>query len=522
MEILLPCKGIFLIMWKLCSWSKVQFQQFGSLEEIKKVVKLETQKIDLQGKTLLPAFIDSHSHITALAQVLGLVNLSKCTNFEEIRKAITNYKEEKKIQEGEWIIGFGYNHNFLKERKHPTKIELDKITINNPILITHTSGHMGATNSLGLERIGINKSTLDPEGGFYERIEGSREPNGYMEENAFMNASKKTEGFTIEKLTQLAQTAQEIYLKNGITTVQDGLVKKNEFELLQYLAKNHKLIIDVVGYVEIKENKQIIKNNPKYVKRYYNRLKLGGYKLILDGSPQGKTAWMTKPYEGETEYRGYPAHTKEQVEEYVESSLQEDLQLLTHCNGDAAADQLIEAFKKGEKKYSNKIRPIMIHAQTIREDQIEKMKQIGIIPSYFMAHIYYWGDIHLKNLGERAYFISPAETTREKGLYYTLHQDTPVIYPNMLETIWCAVNRKTKDGVVLGEEEKIEVYEALKAVTIYASYQYFEEDKKGTLEEGKLADLVILDKNPLTIEKEKLKEITILETIKEGKTLYKN
>ena len=164
----------------------------------------------------------------------------------------------------------------------------------------------------------------------------------------------------------------------------------------------------------------------------------------------------------------------------------------------------------------------MIHAQTVREDQLDKMNEINMIPSFFIAHTYYWGDVHIKNLGkERAYKISPAKSALDKNIPYTFHQDTPVILPNMLETVWCAVNRITKDGIVLGDFEKITPLDALKGVTINAAMQYFEDDKKGSLKPGKLADLIILDKNPLKVNPLKIKDIAVLETIKEGKTLYK-
>ena len=276
----------------------------------------------------------------------------------------------------------------------------------------------------------------------------------------------------------------------------------------------------MICYIDRKENSDILENNKDYLKKYNNKLKIGGYKLILDGSPQGKTAWLTKPYEGEKEYRGYGVYKDEEVINYVKKSLEENVQLLPHCNGDAASDQLIKAYEKQNNLNKNE-RPVMIHAQTVRYDQLDKMKDLNIIPSFFITHIYYWGDIHIKNLGKRANKISPANYAKKLGLKYTFHQDTPVLNPNILEMVHVAVNRKTKSQKTLGEEEKISVFDALKAVTINAAYQYFEEDKKGSIKEGKLADLVILDKNPLKVPKEEIKNINVLETLKEGKTCYK-
>ena len=319
---------------------------------------------------------------------------------------------------------------------------------------------------------------------------------------------------------------QKRYLSYGITTVQDGLTKKEDFELLKEMSEESKFKVDVVSYIDLEENKKVVKENKDYINKYKNNLKIGGYKIILDGSPQAKTAYLSRPYEGEKEYRGYPSKKDVEVDNFVKTAIEENMQLLSHCNGDGVADQFIESIRKEteEKGIENikKQRPVMIHAQTIRNDQILECKEFGIIPSFFIAHIYYWGDVHLKNLGTRAYKISPANDALENSLMFTFHQDTPVLEPNMLETIDIAVNRKTKNGVVLGEEEKIDVYSALKAVTINAAYQYFEEDTKGSIKVGKIADLVILSENPLTVDKRKLKEIKVCSTWKNGEEVYIN
>lgn len=169
-----------------------------------------------------------------------------------------------------------------------------------------------------------------------------------------------------------------------------------------------------------------------------------------------------------------------------------------------------------------KIRPVLIHGQFLAEDQIEETKKLGIIPSFFVAHTYYWGDVHIKNFGiDRANKISPLASSLKNDLLFTLHQDSPVIESNMLETIWCATTRETKSGKILGQEERIGVLDTIKAVTINAAYQYFEENLKGSIKEGKIADLVILDKNPLNVEKDEIKDIKVVETIKSGKTIFK-
>ncbi|MYL61108.1 amidohydrolase family protein, partial [Virgibacillus halodenitrificans] len=203
----------------------------------------------------------------------------------------------------------------------------------------------------------------------------------------------------------------------------------------------------------------------------------------------------------------------------------DDVQLLTHSNGDAASDQLLQNYEAALEESDNpnkaNLRPVMIHCQTVRNDQLDKMAELAMIPSIFIPHTYYWGDVHLKNLGhERGSRISPAKSAFDRGLVVNFHQDPPVVQPDMLETIWCAVNRITRKGVHIGPEECVSVYDAIRAVTINAAYAYFEEDQKGSIKEGKLADFVVLDQNPFKVDPIKIKDLQVLETIKEGESIY--
>lgn len=234
---------------------------------------------------------------------------------------------------------------------------------------------------------------------------------------------------------------------------------------------------------------------------------------------------MTKPYEGEENYCGYPIHTDEELNHYIELALEKKQQLLAHCNGDAAAEQYIGQFEKALSKRTDKDlhRAVMVHAQLVRKDQLQRMAAIGMIPSFFVAHTYYWGDIHLQNFGEkRGSQISPVKDAIDYGMKYTFHQDTPVIPPDMMRTISSAVNRISRGGRVIGENQKISVLDALKAVTIYTAYQYFEEHEKGSIECGKYADFVVLEKNPLETPKEELAEIKVWMTIKENEVIYRS
>ncbi len=234
---------------------------------------------------------------------------------------------------------------------------------------------------------------------------------------------------------------------------------------------------------------------------------------------------MTKPYEGEETYCGYPIHADEKLKEYIETALNRKQQLLAHCNGDAAAGQYIAQFEKAlaEREEKDLYRAVMVHAQLVRKDQLKAMAAIGMMPSFFVAHTYYWGDIHLKNFGsKRGSQISPVKAAVDYGMRYTFHQDTPVVPPDMMRTVWSAVNRRSKTGKIIGENQKISVLDALKAITVHGAYQYFEEKEKGSIECDKRADFVILDRNPLEAPEEELADIRVLMTIKDNQVIYTN
>ena len=493
----------------------------GEISEIKKICDDKDEWVDLCGKTLCPAFIDPHSHITSLANTLRLCNLSKANCFDHIKNILEDFKIKRNIKKSEWIIGFGYDNNFLIEKKHPDKTVLDFFN-ENPVLITHTSGHMGVANSMALNMFSINENSENPEGGVIGRFENSKEPNGYLEETAFINISKNIPEPSFDEKIKLFKEAEKIYIQNGILTAQEGFATYSEADLLYKLSNDNLIDIDVVMYADMKSNSDIIKKYSDILKKYKNNLKLGGYKIFLDGSPQGKTAFMREPYKDSGDYRGYPVYNDYKVVEFFDKAVEENIQILGHSNGDGACQQFLDCYEKSvENKGEKDIRSVLIHGQLLGIDQLEKVKKLHVIPSYFVSHVYYWGDIHKMNFGiDRARNISPIKSTIDKNILFTMHTDTPVIMPNFIEEIWCAVNRITKNGEVLGESQRIDVYNALKGVTINAAYQYFEEDKKGSIEKGKYADFIVIDKNILKVDKRDIKNINVIKTIKRGSVLF--
>lgn len=501
-------------------------KKVGTLDEVRKCAGKRVCERNLDGKCLMPAFIDSHSHITMTGQVSVLADLTECESFKDVITVLQHYIEKNHITGKKAVLGFGYDHNTLKECEHPTKSVLDQVSKEIPIMILHVSGHLACVNSKALELAGITKDTKNPQGGVIGREKDGLEPSGYLEEAGMtivQNVLAKRIKISIMKMLR---GMQDIYIQNGITTIQDGASSAQNIKILELMAELHLLHADVIAYPLMSTGgREVLHKNKRYAGKYRNHFRIGGYKLVLDGSPQGRSAWMTEPYMGEPEgYCAYSWLEDVQVEEYARCALEDGQQLLAHCNGDAAGDQFLNAYSKALACQSEKrdLRPVMIHCQTVRNDQLDRMKELSMIASVFVGHVFYWGDIHIKNFGEkRGMRISPVKDAMDCGLCVNFHQDTPVTRPNMMHSVWCAVNRISKNGTVVGANQAIGVYDALKCITINAAYQYFEEEQKGSIKEGKLADLVILDKNPLEVDKRQIKDIKVLETVKEGKSIYK-
>lgn len=457
-------------------------------------------KIDLEGKTILPGFIDGHSHFMAQAMALNQCDLTKCD--KDLVEYLKDYIEENHIEEGKWVQALGYDALDIDVDCHL----LDKVSTKHPIVCIHRSMHMGVLNTMALEMT----NPKDLPGG---KVESDSNGNmtGYLEENCFFEARNHIPPASLEDMVRLMKKASKLYASLGVTTVQEGMVNKELFQILQYFSSQNMLDLDVIGYIDMSIEEEFLQQALQYKGNHFY---LGGGKIFLDGSPQGKTAWMSKPYVGTNEC-GYPTLKDEQVEGYIQKALNNHMQLLAHCNGDNACKQYLSAFEKfkGQELY----RPVMVHCQLLDIEDLKRFESLQMIPSFFVSHVYHYGDIHIQNFGkERANHISPVQSAITNHLPYTFHQDCPVLIPDMFETVEIAVRRMTKSGILLGSTQKISVYEALKAITVYGAYQYHQEDIKGTLEAGKLADYIIVDHNPLEIDVDKLHTIKVLETYKEG------
>ena len=509
----------------------------GSKQQAERLATAQVQYINLNNKTLLPSFIDAHSHVNMVGFHQMVANLypmpdGSVSDINSLVNVMNTWKTQNPTvikTMGGWILGNGYDDAQLSEQRHPTATDLDRVSKDQPVMILHQSGHLASVNHKALELLNFNQNTPNPEGGVIRREANSNVPNGVLEESALFTAIGSIfKDVPPQVMFQIAQKGIDAYVKNGFTTVQEGRADQGTTEMWHALAKQNQLPIDVVSYPDITTSQEYMLKQGSS-RQYDHHFRIGGVKISLDGSPQGKTAWLTQPYlvppEGKDKsYKGYAAiKDDQQVNQYINLAFKQGWQVLAHANGDAAIDQFIGAVKDATAKQGKADRrSVLIHSQTIRDDQLDQLKALDIIPSFFSLHTFYWGDWHRQQtLGEvRAARISPTATALKKQLIFTEHHDAPVVPPNSLMMLDATVNRVTRSNDVLGADERISPYLALKSMTDWAAYQYFEDQHKGTLTQGKLADLVILDQNPLTIPSREIKNIQVLATYKEGNLIY--
>lgn len=489
----------------------------------------KTELVDLKGRTLMPGFIDGHAHFLGFgSQAVGANLLAApdgaVENIDALVEALAQFAQSEDVKRTGWVFGMGYDDAILG--RHPTREDLDKVSTVLPVMAVHISGHFSAVNSKGLEKIGYTAQSEDPEGGVIRRMPGSNEPNGVLEELASIvhmipAVSAQSEADKDYFLARGLQLAKQF----GYTTVNEGRLMAFQHADLLSAAKRNLLDIDVMSYVDY----SAVSLLEQYSQQYDNRYRVAGLKITLDGSPQGRTAWRTQPYklppEGQaSDYRGYPALPETaKVEQLIDQAFKNAWPVHIHANGDAAIDQMLAALHPVQKKYPKADhRTTLIHGQFLRLDQIPRLKEYGVIASLFSMHTFYWGDWYGEIIGEEsAHVISPMRSSIDAGVITTTHTDAPVALPNLMQVVWASVNRVSRTGKVIGGQERISAYEALKTITIDAAYQHFEDAQKGSLEEGKLADMVILSENPLTIDSMRLNQIAVLQTIKDGQVVYR-
>ena len=505
----------------------------GTEAEVLRHNGASTRIIKLGDRALVPGFIDAHGHMPFAGTLVNMANLSSppvgpVNNIDDVIQHLQAHIRERRIPRGEWVYGYGYDDSLITEGRHPNRADLDKASLEHPISIMHVSGHLTAVNSKALALKGVDENTPDPSGGVIRRWPETNEPNGVMEETAGYLFRDRKAMSNPENMAQMIKQSADLHASYGLTTVQDGGSSQRMVNLFRSMAEREAFDIDVVAFpvgngMEVSQLDSIEAD-----RTYKNGFRVGGIKFLLDGSPQGRTAFLSKPYsEGPPgaaeDYRAYLIYPAAEYEKRIAGLIRRGVPVLAHANGDGAIDVMIEGVAKAVADIElPDHRTVIIHAQLTREDQLHKIKQLGLVPSYFAAHPFFWGDWHRRSFGEdRAAFISPVGRTAELGIPFTVHNDAPIVPPDVMRLLWVTVNRKTRSGFVLGPDQRATPMQALHAVTLGAAYQYFEEDTKGSITAGKQADLVILGENPLTVDPDTIKDIPVIETFAKGRSIYR-
>ncbi len=508
-----------------------RIDRVGSTEDILAEVTRETIVTDLRGRTLMPGFVDAHGHFPGSGQVVFSTDLNSppIGSIENMAQLLARLKSAHEARPNDWLTGFGYDDTLLAEGRHPTREDLDQVSTTRPIAIGHVSGHLYAVNSAALAEMGIDESTPDPEGGVIQRDPNSpdgRRPNGVLEETAARQALLKALDIGLTDGIRMTTYAAREYLQAGVTTASAGGMPLGLAKLLGPLSELNVFPQRVALFPLLEEvEAEVLSGEWRPEVLASGRLSLPRVKIIADGSIQGYTGYLSEPYyqpyKGDVFYRGYPSVSREDLFRQVAGLHRQKVQYAIHVNGDASVDDALDAIEAAQQSQPwPEVRPLFIHAQMSRHDQIQRMADLGITPSFFSSHTYYWGDRHAGIFmgPERAANMSPARWALDAGVRYSSHADTPVTPMLPLQVVWSQVNRITTGGEVLGEHQRVSPVEALRAVTIDAAWQVFLDKDIGSLESGKLADMVVLSGSPL--EPSDIRELVVEQTFIGGAEVY--
>ena len=482
--------------------------------------------IDAAGKTVMPGFIEPHDHLAAQPAWKLAVN-ARTTPSDTIGDVLQRIRARAaQTPHGEWILGQGYDQTFIADMRHITKDDLDAATTDHPVMVSHVSGHLAYVNSRAMELAGLHSEMPDPPGGRIYRYEGTADPNGVLGEiSAQQPVMRHIPPYSQDRLVEAFMEAQHDNLRVGVTSLHDAAVANfqgsNGYDLYNRVKDEGLLKLRVNMYIfydSLKEMDYSVKMGDGD-----EWLRVAGCKIVSDGSIQGLTGALRSPYWCDMDEKAWLIYPQEELDEMVLDLHRRGYQVITHANGDAAIDAILNSYENALAKLPNPNQRFRIeHCQMCWPDHINRMRRLNVIPNYFASHVFYWGDRHRDIfLGpDRGPHISPVGAAIRAGLRPLLHNDTPVTPVNPLMCVQSAVSRMTNTGDVLMPELRAPVLESLRAVGSNAAYGAYEENLKGSLEVGKLGDVVILDQDPFKEAGHTLSQIQVAGTIVGGQLMY--
>lgn len=504
----------------------------GRLEQARRIAGRNAEDHDLAGKTLLPGFIDAHSHFALAMQLAGGIDLLDPAidapgDIPALLSTLQQQVAQRGIAPGGWVVVWRYDQDKLAEKRHITRAELDSALPDHKVVLLHFTMHGLVANSAALETFGVKEDSPVPAGGVMTRMADGRYSGLLFETAMYAYAGPKLPHPTAAERLAALDIAQQNYARAGYTHVQDGATQPADLAFLTSVEAKSRLKLDLALLPTWSQIDELSARTDVRFGSYDGRVKLQGIKFVLDGSPQARTAYMTRDYTlgspgGDHPWHGQPVTSEADWLALARKAHARGWQLFVHANGDAAIDMAIRGFDALDITAADNRRPVVIHSQFQRADQLPAYVRIGVGPAYFTGHTHYFADIHRSNFpAEVVGFISPLRAARQSGLHPTNHTDFPVTPLDPMMMIWSAMARQSLNGTVNGADQRVTAYEALQAITGDAAWQVFEEGRKGRISKGLLADFVVLDRNPLQTPLADIRAIRVMETVKEGRSVWR-
>lgn len=479
--------------------------------------------VDLGGRAVLPGFVESHCHFLMTGLTLTQVDARTPPN-TGIADVLTRVAEfARRLPRGHWILGWGYDDTLIAEQRALTRRDLDAVAPDHPVYIRHISGHLSYANGAALGLAGVGRGATSPAGGHIV-LDEHGDPTGELHERpAQALVNRLVPPVEMPALRQALRDALPMFARVGVTSIHDALVGMAaglaDFHAYQAAVADGELPLRATLFPAYPLAGQFMFHSGFGD----DRLRLGPLKHIADGSIQGHTAALCDPYFDRPGLTGLQVLSdKELVDRYRDAHAL-GFQLATHGNGDAAIEAILDAYETVLAESPRADHRFRIeHCQMATEAQLDRMQRLGVLASFFAVHTYYWGDRHERLfLGPgRAHRIDPLGSALGRQIHFALHSDCPVTPVAPLMSVWSAVNRITREGRVIGPEQRIAVRDALRAFTLDAAYLAFEDGLKGSLAPGKVADFVVLDRDPLAVPAEEIRDIAVAQTVVGGEVVW--
>lgn len=502
----------------------------GGNEEIRRLVGAGTELVDLGGKAVLPGLIDSHLHVLGTGTALQMINCRTppMGSIEDIKGTVAEKVAE--AEPGEWVLGRGWDQAKLSEHRNPSRHDLDEVAPENPVVLTRTCGHLLVANSRALEIAGITRETPDPVGGRIVR-DGEGFPTGMLEEGPAMNLVRRhIPAPGIPEIMEAIRTACAAFSEAGITSVIDAGNTEDEMVAYQRLAGEGGLTVRVnmmlravQGEEPIEESVRRIENFPMVTGYGSDLIRFQGLKALIDGGVGGRTALLREPYEGDPDNCGILTLPVESLQKLVDAANRRGMLVGVHCAGGKAMDMVLNAFEETDKvKPIKERRFYLIHAYQPSDENFERCRRLGVAVASQPSFLYYLGDSYYENVGpERSKWLKPHRAWIDNGVVVASGTDSPVTPYLPFPSLWASIARRTEvKGTQMGMEQKVNREEAIRMYTVNGAYLTFEEGLKGSIEPGKLADMVVIDRDILTCPEDDIRDTKVLRTILGGETVY--